>query len=112
LDSRLQSWSLIVSFYHCIFLDGFLTFLIWFNLHRPKCELLLDPKLRRLQSMCSGACVFVIFKPCPWVQSMVSTYLACHGIFGGITNFCSTNNSGLLDCIKPKPHFVHKEHLK
>jgi hypothetical protein len=32
-DSRLQSWLSIVSFCCCIFLDGFLTFLIWFNLH-------------------------------------------------------------------------------
>jgi hypothetical protein len=44
-DSRLQSWSLVVSFYCCIFLDGFLTFSIWFDSHGPKYELLLDPKL-------------------------------------------------------------------
>jgi hypothetical protein len=25
--------------------------------------------------MCSGACVFVVFKPCPWVRPIVSTYL-------------------------------------
>jgi hypothetical protein len=31
--------------------------------------------LWRLQSMCSGACVFVVLKLCPWVWSTVSTYL-------------------------------------
>jgi hypothetical protein len=25
--------------------------------------------------VCSGACVFVVFKPCPWVRLTVSTYL-------------------------------------
>jgi hypothetical protein len=40
-----------------------------------------------------------------------SINIPCHGILGGITNLCSTNNGG-LHCIKPKPCFVHKKHLK
>jgi lipopolysaccharide export system protein LptC len=59
----------------------------------------------------------VLFSMC--LVNLQETQVVCHQehpCFEGHTVvaivLCSTNNSGLLYCVKPKPCFVQKEHLK
>jgi hypothetical protein len=94
-----------------MFLDGFLTFLIWLDSHWPECELLLKPKIANVVIHVKWGMCLCGLQTMPLGAIVDSINIPCHGILGGITNLCSTNNGG-LHCIKPKPCFVHKKHLK